>query len=161
MFCVFLQRGVGGHLITAWMWSLVSLRGREGRLNWNFTSSSKLEVACLRGNPSTAGVKVPLLSGTTVPSCFKHMTRLCRAVNMQRTSVGACQMLSVLIVLLQFGFNARKKCLLNTGFSVKPKTRTMEIFITQSDFAYVMQKPAERLTFFLLLYYFYTSAHFK
>lgn len=122
---------------------------------------SELEAACLRGNPSTAGVKVLLLPSTTVPSFFKHMTRLCWAVNTHRTSVGACQMVSVLIVFLQFGFNTHKKCLLNTGYSVKPKTRTMEIFITQRDFAYVMQKTSGMLTFFLLLYYLHTPAHWK
>lgn len=117
---------------------------------------SELETACLRGNQSTAGVKVPLFSGTTVPSCFKHMTWLCWAVNTQRTSVGACQMVSVLIGFLQFGFNTHKKCLLNTGYNVKPKTGTMEILITQCDFAYVMQKPAGMLTFFC---YYITSTH--
>lgn len=68
-------------------------------------------------------------------------------------------MAPALIVFLQFGFNTHKKCLLNTGYSVKPETRTMEIFITQHDFVYVMQKSAGMLTFLLLLYYLHTTAH--
>lgn len=70
-------------------------------------------------------------------------------------------MVSVLIGFLQFGFNTHKKCLLNTGYSVKPKTRTMEILKTECDFAYVIQKTVGMLTFFLLLYYLHTPAHFK
>lgn len=108
---------------------------------------SELEAACLRRNPSTAGVKVPLLSGTTVPSSFKHMTWPCWAVNTERKAAGACQRISVLISFLQFGFNTHKKCFLNNGYSVKPRTRTMKIFITQWDFVYVIQKLAEMLTF--------------
>lgn len=75
--------------------------------------------------------------------------------------MGARQMVSVLIVFLQFGCNTHSKCLLNTGYNVKPKTRTMDIFITQRDFAYVMQKPAGMLIFFPLLYYLHRPAHFK
>lgn len=52
-------------------------------------------------------------------------------------------------------------CFLNAGYSAKPKTRTIEIFITQCDFAYVVQKPAGILTSLLLLYYIHTKAHLQ
>lgn len=62
----------------------------RGQAGFKLYIITGLEAACLRQNPSTAGVKVPLLSSTTVPSSFKHMTRLCWAVNTQRTLAGAC-----------------------------------------------------------------------